>query len=178
MNLKLPKTYKLVLALAVVAGPFIWLVLTEDGQRRSDLFLLHVTGHRAFNIGLDRLTPQVTLADIEQQFPRVSFACREVSSNLGDRVCAADIGSFNGIPARAARLWTGGGTLRAMQLDYRRRYHALLVESLSGSFGAPERQAGGGQSVYAWELPGGTLLLPETVEQEGDAALMWLAGQG
>lgn len=175
MNLKLPKTYKLVLALVVVAGPFTWLVLTEDGQRRSDLFLLHLLGHQPFNIALDRLGAEVTVPMLREQFPRVEITCREAASRLGEEVCAADIGSFNGIPARAARLWTADDGLRAVRLDYRRRYHDLLVESLSESFGTPQRQAGGGQMVYVWELPGGLALLPERAEKGDDAALMWLA---
>ena len=175
MNLKLPKTYKLVLALAVVAGPFIWLVLTADGQRRSDLFLLHLMGHQPFNIALERLGPGVGLPAIEKQFPRVSFDCRDAASTLGERVCAADIGSFNGIPARSARLWLAGDSLRAVRLDYRRRYHDLLSESLTQSFGEPKLQAAGGRAINSWELSDGVLLLPTTVEKDDDAALMWLA---
>lgn len=175
MNLKLPKTYKTLLALAVVAGPFIWLVLTEDGQRRSDLFLLHLFGHQPFNIKLERLGPEATMPLIREQFPRLEFDCRKAGSSLGEQVCAAEIGSFNGIPARAARLWTTGGGLRALRLDYRRRYHELLVDSLTGSLGAPDRQVGGGQSVLSWRLAGGRLLLPAAVATDKDAALMWIA---
>jgi hypothetical protein len=178
MRFKLPKTYKLVLALAVVAGPFIWLVLTEDGQRRSDLFLLHALGRPSFNVALDRLNRDVTLPMLEKQFPDVSFNCGPSSTDLGDQVCTAEIASFNGIPARAASLWTGGGRLYALRLDYRRRYHELLEESLTESFGQPERQVGGGQTVDGWTLPGGQLLMPATLEEDDDAALMWIAGRG
>jgi len=175
MNLKLPKTYKLMLALAVVTGPFIWLVLTADGQRRSDLFLLHLMGHQPFNIALERLGPGVGLRAIEKQFPRVTFDCHSAASTLGERVCAAGIGSFNGIPARSARLWLAGDSLRAVRLDYRRRYHDLLIESLTQSFGEPKLQAAGGSAINSWELSDGVLLLPTTVDKDDDAALMWLA---
>jgi hypothetical protein len=175
MRFKLPKTYKLLLALAVVAGPFIWLVLTEDGQRRSDLVVLHLLGHRAFDVALDKLAPTVSMALIREQFPRVAFDCGPTRSNLGEERCAARIGSFNGVPARAARLWLHDDALRALRLDYRRRYHALLAASLEQSFGEPERQAAGGGVVLAWRLEEGMLLLPELPGDDDDAALMWVA---
>ena len=40
MKLKLNKHYKTLLILSLVVGPFIWLVISADGQRRSDLVML------------------------------------------------------------------------------------------------------------------------------------------
>jgi hypothetical protein len=174
MRFKLPRAYKLLLALAVVAGPFYWLVFTEDGRRRSDLFVLHILGKPSFNIAYDRLSAAVTEADIESQFPKVDFACAERASALGERVCAAEIASFNGLPARRALLHFGGGRLTALRLDYRPHYHALLAGSLHDGLGSPTEEAGG--STLRWETQGGAIVLPaQAPEKPADAMLMWLS---
>lgn len=172
MNLKLPRTYKLVLSLALVAGPFVWLTLTEDGKRRSDLFVLHLFGAPSFNIAYDRLNSGVTEADIEAQFPRVEFQCSERETRFGRRVCSAAIASFNGLPARAATLYYRGDRLTALQLNYRVRYHEMLATALRGRLGEPLEATGG---ALLWRLEDGVILLSaKQPEQAKDAALMWL----
>jgi hypothetical protein len=174
MRFKLPKTYKLLLALAVVIAPFYWLMFTDDGQRRSDLVILHILGKPSFNIAYDRLTGTVTEADIAKQFPKVDFQCLDRPSALGERVCAAEIASFNGLPARRALVHYGAGRLTALRLDYRPRYYGLLVESLRTGLGEPAYEAGG--STLRWQTDGGTIVMPATApDQPADAALMWLS---
>jgi hypothetical protein len=174
MRFKLPRTYKLLLALAVVAGPFYWLMFTEDGRRRSDLFILHVLGKPSFNIAYDRLSGGVTEADIEDQFPKVDFECVDQASALGERVCGAEIASFNGLPARRAMLHYGAGRLTALRLDYRPHYHALLMRSLHDGLGEPDTEAGG--STLRWQAEGGIIVLPAAEPEEPrDAMLMWLS---
>ncbi|WP_058554238.1 hypothetical protein [Thiohalocapsa sp. ML1] len=174
MRFKLPPTYKLLLALAVVIGPFYWLMFTEDGRRRSDLVILHILGKPSFNIALDRLTGATTHAAIKEQFPKVDFACQARTSALGEEVCAAEIASFNGLPARQARLFYGGGRLTAVRLDYRRHYHRLLAASLANGFGEPSVEAGG--TTQRWRIDGGTIVLPaERPATDDEAALMWLS---
>lgn len=174
MNLKLPRTYKLILALVVVIAPFSWLMFTDDGQRRSDLFILHVFGGPGFNIGYDRLTPEVTQADIEEQFPKVDFVCADQPSRFGNRVCGAEIASFNGMPARQARFYYGDGRLNAMRLDYRKRYHETLVTGLTNGLGEPLRPAS--DALLLWQLDGGDIMLTaQEPQNEADAALLWLA---
>ncbi|MGB5834626.1 MAG: hypothetical protein WBG92_21930, partial [Thiohalocapsa sp.] len=153
MNLKLPRAYKLILSLALIAGPFTWLMFTEDGKRRSDLFILHVFGAPSFNIAYDRLNPDVTEADIHEQFPKVEFKCIDQKTGFGERVCVAEIASFNGMPARSAALFYDDDTLNALQLDYRARYHETLVTGLRNGLGAPLEPVGGG--VLVWTLDDG-----------------------
>jgi len=174
MRFKLPKTYKLLLALVVVIGPFYWLMFTEDGRRRSDLFILHVLGKPSFNIAYDRLTGDVTEADIAAQFPKLRLTCADRASALGERICAAEIASFNGLPASRALLHYGDGQLTALRLDYRPHYHAVLIESLRNGLGEPSEEAGG--STLRWRTDGGTLVLPAAEpEKPADAVLIWLS---
>ncbi len=178
MNLKLPKTYKLILALCVVAGPFIWLVLTEDGKRRSDLFLLHLFGHQPFNLAVANLRPEIEEAALLSQFSRIEFACNDQPLAIGTRRCAAEIGSFNGVPARSAELFWDDGQLKAVRIDYRGRWHQVLIEELNTRHGPPRRDSIGSGVVLAWRFDAGMLLVPETLVADEPPALMWVSGQG
>jgi len=176
MNLKLPRFYQLALALAAVIGPFFWLVFTPDGQRRSDLFLLYLLGRPSFDLAYERLTDAVTEAMLRAQFPKVQFQCQTAPTN-GLRLCAAPIAAFNGLPARAARLYFAGEHLRMLQLDYRPRYRAVLERSLRAGLGAPREETTAAEPVLVWQRPGGQILLPAVATaNERDAALIWLAG--
>lgn len=178
MNLQLPKTYKLILAICVVAGPFIWLVLTEDGKRRSDLFLLHLLGHQPFNLAVANLRPGLEESALLSQFSRIDFSCDQAAHALGTRRCSAKIGSFNGIPARSAELFWGDGGLQAVRIDYRGRWHAVLLEELENRHGKARRDSTDSGIVLAWRLDHGMLLVPETLVDDGSAAVMWIAQQG
>jgi hypothetical protein len=179
MNLKLPKTYKLILALCIVSGPFIWLVMTEDGKRRSDLFLLSVLGRQPFNLAVANLQPGLEESALLAQFPRIAFACDDRPRSLGNRRCAAEIGSFNGVPARSAELYWNDGKLQAVRIDYRGRWHQVLLEELRKRHGRPRRDSiGSAGTVLAWRLEDGMLLIPETLVADEPPALMWISQQG
>jgi hypothetical protein len=177
MNLKLPKTYKLILAICVVAGPFIWLVLTEDGKRRSDLFLLHLLGHQPFNLAVENLRPDLDEKPLLSQFSRVEFDCSDSHGALGDRRCEAQIGSFNGVPARAVEMYWNEGQLNAVRIDYRRRWHQGLIEDLTTRYGRPRRDIVGERTVFAWRFDGGMLLVPKTLGEGEEPVLMWIGQQ-
>jgi len=175
---RLPRAYKLALALAVVIGPLYWLMLTEDGQRRMDLFVLNLMGRHGFNVAFERLDANVTEADLRAQFPRADLACGAAPSSFGDRACIAKIASYSGVPARMATAYLQGEQLRALRLDYQPRYHPLLRAELRRQHGEPAEQSTTAQPVMRWQLPGGTLLLPaENVDTPSDAALIWLSRQ-
>lgn len=178
MNLRLPKTYKLLLAICVVAGPFIWLVLSEDGKRRSDLFLLHLLGNQPFNVAVANLRPGLEEAALLSQFSRVEFDCEDASSPLGSRRCAAEIGSFNGVPARRAQLYWDEDLLQALRIDYRGRWHQVLLEELRKRHGPPRRDSIDSGVVLAWRFDHGMLLVPEALVADEPPALMWVGGQG
>lgn len=177
MNYRLPRSYKLLLSLALVIGPIAWLMFTEDGKRRSDLFLLHILGNPSFNLAYEKLSPAVTEAVIREQFPKVEFHCDSVATPVGDRLCAAKIASFNGLPARSAQLYFAGERLRMLQLGYRLPYHDMLENSLRGGLGEPREESTGRQPVLLWTTElGGQIMLPaERPDARADAALIWLA---
>ncbi|TCT18117.1 hypothetical protein [Thiobaca trueperi] len=127
-DLKLPKTYKTLLMLALVFGPFFWLAFTDDGQQRTDLALMFVLGKPEFNPALDIFHSGLTEIKIRETFPKLNFQCAEGANPFGDRLCGAEIGSFNQIPASALTLFFLGERLTAAKIVYRQSYHQAIQD--------------------------------------------------
>jgi len=169
----LPPLYKKLLLLAIVIGPFYWLVFTDDGQRRTDLALLHLMGQAQIGLAIERLEPTMTEADIRRLFPDLELQCGAGGAPFGDRLCTARLGAFNQIPARAISLHLGGDQLRALRVDFRRGYHEPMRAQLERRIGAPEV----GEAL-SWPVSGGVLLLPaDRPKSDSEAALFWLSRQ-
>jgi hypothetical protein len=169
----LPPLYKKLLLLAIVIGPFYWLVFTEDGQRRTDLALLHLMGQAQIGLAVEHLQPTMTETDIRALFPDLELQCGAGGAPFGDRLCMARLGAFNQIPARAISLHLQGDQLRALRVDYRRGYHEPMRAQLERRIGAP--QVG---EALTWPVSGGVLLMPaERPKNDAEAALFWFSTQ-
>lgn len=182
-DLKLPRLYKTLLMLALVFGPFYWLAFTEDGQRRTDLALMFILGKPEMNAALDAFTGALTEAQIRETFPKLAFACAHGANPFGDRLCAAEIGAFNGMAASSVTLFLLGDGLRAVKVSYRRIYHPLVRDWVEGRVGPaddlPTSEASGetGDGVATWTVTDGLLIMRDgELAREDDPALFWLSG--
>lgn len=181
MKLRLPPLYKTLLMLALVFGPFFWLMFTQDGQRRTDLVVSMLFGKDPFDIAIDQLHGGLTEQDFRDKFPGLELQCREGANPFGDRLCAAAIGSFNQIPSRSVVLFFTGDFLRAVKIVYRASYHNLLlgwvsdrVRDVTGAPVVADQVESGG--VGSWVVDGGTLFVKATDLEDGDEpALLWLS---
>ena len=78
MNLRLNPLYKKLLMLAIVIGPIFWLVFTDDGQRRTDLVMLHVFGDGGeLNLAIEKLNSGMTEYQFRELFPDLALGCDE-----------------------------------------------------------------------------------------------------
>lgn len=171
---RLNPLYKRLMLLALVLGPFVWLVVTEDGRRRSDLVVLFVLGEPEVSLAIERLDGRLTEGDMRRLYPELELVCRGVTDRLGDRVCAADIGVFNQIPARGIAIYLQDDGLTAVRVDYRRAYHASLGAQITRRLGRPPRDPSADPAV--WPVAGGLLLMSrDRPKSEDDAALFWIA---
>lgn len=182
-DLKLPRLYKTLLMLALVFGPFYWLAFTEDGQRRTDLALMFILGKPEMNAALDAFTGALTEAQIRETFPKLGFQCADGANPFGDRLCAAEIGAFNGMPASSVTLFLLGDGLRAVKVSYRRIYHPLVRDWVEGRVGeaddarASEESEETGDGVATWTVTDGLLIMRDgELAREDDPALFWLSG--
>jgi len=180
MNLKLHPLYKKLLLLALVLGPAFWLVLTEDGQRRADIVLIKLLeGGEDFNLSFAKLHPTASETDLLANFPDVEFHCDERDTQFGDRLCAADIVSFNAAPAKQVSVFFRQGSTRAVRLIYRPAHHRFVIDHLRRELGAPEILSSGEVPLYRWHASGGMVVAPrDEPETLQDASIMWLAGPG
>ena len=176
MNLRLHPLYKKFLLLFIVLGPIVWLMLTEDGRRRTDLVMLHLFGKEELNLAIENLQGSMTEADFRAQFPDLDLDCVDAANPFGTRLCTAEVGSFNAIPSRGFALYLAGELLRAAKLTYRPAYHQTLMDQLAGRLGRrAERREGEGDTV-SWHVSDGLLMMPATApEADSEAALMWLS---
>lgn len=176
MNLGLNPLYKKLLLLTIVLGPIVWLVFTEDGQRRTDLVVLHLFGKPELNLAIENLHGAMTEADFRALFPDLDLRCDDAANPFGDRLCTLEVGAFSAIPARAFTLFLCADALCAAKLNYRRAYHQTLKQQLTGRLGMlPERSAQYGGAVY-WSVTDGLLLMPDRMpESDTEAALMWVS---
>ncbi|MCG6859762.1 MAG: hypothetical protein LJE70_00500 [Chromatiaceae bacterium] len=182
MNLRFNPLYKTLLMLTIVLGPIVWLVFTEDGQRRTDLVMLFLFGKAELDLAMEQLNSEMTEAQFRELFPDLELACDEGANPFGDRLCTAEVGAFNAIPSRAFTLFLQGEGLRAAQLNYRRAYHETLELQLRRRLGSPVPQSlqdpgpAIAQGPLAWAVSDGMLLLPsEEPKSDADAALIWLS---
>jgi hypothetical protein len=180
MNLKLHPLYKKLLLLALVLGPAFWLVLTADGQRRADIVLIKLLeGGEDFNLSFARLHPSASEADLVANFPDVEFHCDARETQFGDRLCAADIVSFNAAPAKQVSVFFRQGSTSAVRLIYRPAHHRFVIDHLHRELGAPETLSSGKVPLYRWQAPGGMVVIPrDEPETLQDASIMWLATPG
>lgn len=181
-DLKLPKLYKTLLLLAIVIGPIYWLVLTSDGQRRTDLALMYLFGKQEFNAALDRFQGNMTESSIRELFPKLELQCNAAPNPFGDRLCAAEIGSFNAVPALSVTFFFSADELRAAKVRYQRAYHGLVrgwIERRLAQDSATPAVASAPkivQGVASWPTRDGTLVLKDGPLGDADEpALFWLS---
>ncbi len=176
MELRLHPIYKKWLLFALVIGPLGWLLLTTDGQRRSDLVLLTLLGKEEMNLAVEQLVSGISQAQFQDLFPDLHFRCDGGKNPFGNRLCTAEIGAFNGIPARAVTLFLQGNRLQALKVNYRRAYHEFLQAQLAARLGKPEQESN--PSAFSWPVRDGRLVMPVAApDQDGDAALFWISQQ-
>ena len=179
--MRLPPLYKTLLMLALVFGPFFWLMFTQDGMRRTDLVVATLFGKESFDVAVDQLHGDLTEQHFRDKFPDLELQCRQGSNPFGDRLCAAQIGSFNQIPAQTVVLFFSGESLRALKLVYRPAYHDLLlfwlnsrVHDVTGAPPVPEQVKTDG--IGTWVVDDGILLAKATgLEDDDEPALLWLS---
>lgn len=179
MNAKLNPLYKRLLAFAVVIGPIFWLVFTEDGQRRTDSVVLYLWGEAEINFNLEALDSQFTESHLKKVFPDIEWLCQDQTSSFGNRMCAARIGIYNGIPARYIAVFFQDQWINGVKIHYRPNYHNQLIEQLRLQIGTPiaekSQDAETSQSIelLRWETGKGHVILKASLGEEEEPALLW-----
>lgn len=178
--MRLNKNYKTLLILSLVLGPFFWLVLSADGQRRSDLVMLSLfTDREPMNLALANLQPQFSEQDFRRNLPEIPLQCEDRSGHFGSRVCAAPIAAINGAPAKQVSLYFESGALNAVKLVYEAAHQDYLAERLTYDLGPPSRsgEAPDDQGVRTWNTAHGQVLLPLVPGLGEDPSLLWLSNR-
>jgi hypothetical protein len=180
-KIRLPKLYKRLLLIAIVVGPMWWLVFTEDGQRRSDMFILKLFGNEPFYLNLKELDDRFTEKEMYQLYPELTWKCKDEHTSFGDRYCVSQIGSFNDLPADHATLFFSKFGINAVKINYRHNYHGVLGKDLRYQLGnpLPETDAAKGipsrDRIVHWRTNGGHVITKQTLNKGEEPALLWLS---
>lgn len=177
--MKMHPLYKTLLLLAVVFGPFFWLVFSGDGQRRVDIVLISLLeGGEPLDIAFGKLRSSAREADFRANFPEVEFQCADQTTAFGERVCSSRILSFNGAPAKSVSVFFHRDRLNAVQLIYQPAHHDYVVQRLRLELGEPVAEQAGGTVLNRWTNESGSVFLPATEpESLSEASIMWLSGE-
>ncbi len=180
-KIRIPKFYKRLLLTAVVVGPMWWLVFTEDGQRRSDMFLLRLFGDAPFYLNLKVLDSRFTEGELHQLYPDLPWQCKNEETSFGNRHCVSKIGSFNDIPADHASLFFRDTGIAALKVNYRHNYHEQLGKDLRLQLGYPLPEAVSAKNipdadkVVRWRTEGGLVITKQLLDKGEEPALLWLS---
>jgi len=171
--MRLPPLYKKLLALAAVIGPMFWLLLTEDGRRRTDMLMLWFFGEPQVSMALEQLRDDLGEAELRRVYPQLALVCEDRESAFGRRSCKAPISGFNEVPAHYLAFFLTDDRLTALKAGYRSNYHDSMVATMRRMLGAP---VGARDSpALSWPAGAGVVLLPrEAVADKEESALLWL----
>ncbi|MDJ0808441.1 MAG: hypothetical protein QNJ78_16630 [Gammaproteobacteria bacterium] len=181
MNYKLPVLYKKLLILAVVFGPIVWLMFTDDGQRRTDTVVLWLFGEKEIKMDLQVLDSRFTEGELKSVYPDLEWQCQDYQTTYGNRLCVSRVGVFNGIPSHYISFFFNTGQLSAVKLNYRENNHQHLENQLRQLLGAPELEARTSVSepdpdtVIQWRTPYGMLVMKKILLKTEEPSLFWLS---
>jgi hypothetical protein len=180
MNLKLPPLYKRLLAFLIVIGPIYWLIFTEDGQRRTDSVVLFLWGEEEIKFNLEALDDRFTESELKEVYPDIEWKCQDVDNDFGNRLCAARIGVYNGIPAHYIAVFFHDQWINGVKVGYRRNYHDQIIQQLLQQLGEPVRdntdttEQSDANTILHWDTSRGNVILKKVLAEEEDPVLVWL----
>ena len=171
----MPRFIKRSLIIVLLAAPALWLVLTAEGQRRADLFILGIGGEPDIPLSFDRLHPDIPPEQLRKEQPELELVCSEKNTAFGARLCQAPIAGINGTPARYIIFYYGPKQLNAIKIGYQRSYHGRIVKQLRQTLGTPEQSQQPDGMINQWPAGEGMVVMPESLGEQQEPALMWLA---
>ena len=180
---KTPNLHKTLLILILVFLPPYWLIFTDEGSRMSDTALLWLLGEDEIKFNIKELRSSFTRKDIQTVFSDNEWNCGNQETPFGNNLCAAQIGTFNGYPARVITLYFHDDNINAFKLIYRDQYHQQLLGYLIKQLGQPSNvgaavaEGPDAADVLEWDLNQGVLLLNKTLGKTDEPSLMWLAAR-
>jgi hypothetical protein len=168
------------LLLGLLLGPLTWLLVSDEGQRLSDIFLLKLSGAPEVHVDYQQLKADISEAEFKRLLPKVEFQCADKPTDFGERLCFTPMAGFNGTPSQYMSAFFRGDHLMAIKLAYQRSYHDYLYNSLSRELGEPNSERSSAlpdnSGAKQWQAGRGWLVLPgESLKEDAEPALFWLA---
>jgi hypothetical protein len=180
---KKPNLHKTLLILLLVLTPPFWLLFTDEGARVSDTALLWMLGKQDIKIHLAELDSSFTAQDIRTVYAENEWQCGNSTTQFGNMLCTAQIGTFNGFPSHLATFYFRADRVTALKVIYRETYHDQMLGFLIGEFGQPDNveaalaEGPDADQVLEWTLDRGIILLKKSLGQNDEPSMLWLSRQ-
>lgn len=112
--------------------------------------------------------------EILSRYDKLHLRCQVEQSPLGQQACWAEIGYFNGLPARhVAFYFDGQQRLTAFKLATDAEHYQALRRQFEDRFGRAA-SAPDGAAFLTWTAGDGLLAMPTSAPAAGDASALWL----
>lgn len=164
--------------IVIIAAPLVWLIMTDEGRRYTDLGILYVKGGNGMDIHLEALNSGINEERLKKQLPDTPFECGEQATPFGDRICQVQLASFNGLPSRFAIAYFADNRLQAFKIGYQRPYHSDLLKHLFAKLGTPGAEdhltSPNAPGLYRWKVEDGELIALDENSLEGnEPSILW-----
>lgn len=150
-----------ILLLAATALFAIWFVRAYEGEAQQ--YRLYLTEDRpAITLAYEELSGDWTEQSLKARFPENGISCSaDAPPGIGDRACALNIVSNNGVPTMYIAFFFAGGRLNAATFNVPWWAHGDALDNIVATYGEPysaQLLPRGGVRLLGWKLPGGGAL--------------------
>lgn len=148
----------LVVAAAIVV---VWFVRAHDGE--AEEYRRYLSEDRpAIALGYEELSGDWTERTLKERFPNLNVRCyTDGSHGLGDRACALDVVSNNGVPTMFISFFFAHGHLNAAAFNVPWWAHGDALDDIVAKYGEPyaaQLLPHSGVRLMGWKLSDGRAL--------------------
>jgi hypothetical protein len=142
---------------------------------------LWLLGKDEIKLNVRELDGSFTRTDIQTVFGDINWKCAEQDTPFGNKLCATEIGTFNGYPSQVLTFYFLDDNISALKLIYRDQYHEQLLGYFIKQLGQPDNveaalsEGPDAATVLEWDLDQSVLLMKKALGKGDEPSLVWLA---
>lgn len=164
----------LLILLLLVVGAY---VLTEKDYGPVNVAYKTLLGkYPDLELDLNAPPPDIDKKNITKHFSALGLRCSSERSSLGNYVCWAYIGKYNGIPAKLVAFFFDGNNLRKIRISFNGWNHKKILEDLHRKYGKPEltsHRGIHGEPMIIWPMGTGIIAASERLKLYEESVILW-----
>jgi len=131
-------------------------------------------------IDFNKLSSNISEADIISTYSKLHLDCGHESSELGDRSCYTSINSINGADALFLVFFFNKSKLNLIKMDFTSSGHEDVLVKLKSQYGNPAKFKKSKQPIplIKWVLKQGIITTNESAYRNRKTQVLWLSHNG